>query len=158
MLLESIIPLYYTDIDIWEDLLHNGIGNILNHRWEASLPHIPGDIREAIGECGLHDWIVSSISVFREDSIRVQIDVNHAGTARTLVFDQIKQFNISGDFSLDGLIFPTCNGDQPGIAQILDIWISYEKDIEYAILLNNHRYIRIVTRAPKKKRNKTKDQ
>ena len=156
MLLEDLIPIYYSELFEDNDSLCSSVFDILQKSYSHASRHIPVSVKEAIENDHLHDWILASVNICHEDGICVQLKATHKGSICILPFDQIKQFNIVGGLSSDGLNYPASANDMPGIAQILDIWVEYKKDIEYLILLNDNRYIKIVTQAPKKKRNSIK--
>ena len=79
-------------------------------------------------------------------SIRIEMELGHEEIRQTLSFNNVSFFNIEGGISSDKLCFPVFDGDPPSVAQILDIWLTYNKGIvEYIFLLNDERYIKIQT-------------
>ncbi len=156
MILEDLIPVYYSELIVDDDSLWNSIFSILKKSYSHASKHIPACFKEAIANDHLHDWMLASVQISHGESICAEIKATHGESNCVMTFDNIKQFNIVGDISLQGLDPLVLLDDKPGIARILDIWVEYDKEIEYLILLNDNRYIKIVTQAPKKKRNSIK--
>lgn len=144
MCLDYLIPLYYTDE--WENLLDNGICNVLNQHYSEAYSYISNDMREAIENDHFHDWLLLSVCIYQSSNTCVKILVAHDNVKRTLSFEDIISFKIEGTFSTDAMAFPISTNEVSAIAQIMDVWITYNGEVEYIILLNDNRYMKIVAK------------
>ncbi|MBR5962234.1 MAG: hypothetical protein IKZ98_14720 [Clostridia bacterium] len=149
---ENLIPIYFSDLPNDYDSLLHSMFEVLDKKRMHAWRHVPAGIKEAFENHHLHDWIVSSIQISHEGSICAEIKAIHGESECTMRFENIKQFGINGEISLKGLSYPSLPNDPPGIAQIQDIWVEYNKDLEFLILLNDSQYIKIVTQVPRSKR------
>ena len=64
---------------------------------------------------------------------------------RSISFNNVVSFRVEGSISTDALNFPTETEKTPAIAQVLDIWIAINDNVEYIVLLNDYRYLTITT-------------
>ena len=141
MNLDYLIPLYYSDE--WEIFQNDGINNAINNCYSEALPYVPKDIKSAIETNHFHDWSLSSLSVYYKNGICVDLTLSYNDTIQTVAFSNVTSFEVKGSITIDALNFPVRT--ETAIAQVMDIWITYKNDLEYIVLLNDCRYLKITT-------------
>ena len=141
--LKNLIPLFYTDD--WECYQNSGINNVLSKCYSEAFPYVSQDIRSAICKDHFHDWLLSSVSIFYADSLCVKLSLINQNNKRSISFSNVVSFRVEGSISTDALNFPTETEKTPAIAQVLDIWIAINDNVEYIVLLNDYRYLTITT-------------